>query len=99
MLHEFATIPGLREDVTDLILNIKELVFKLHSPGTKYARIDKEGPGIITGHDVVSDPDIEVINPDTHIAAVSYTHLDVYKRQGQGRVGFVPSAVGPTTLN
>jgi len=68
VLHEFATIPGLREDVTDLILNIKELVFKLHSPGTKYARIDKEGPGIITGHDIVSDPDIEVINPDTHIA-------------------------------
>ncbi|MBP8613737.1 MAG: DNA-directed RNA polymerase subunit alpha [Firmicutes bacterium] len=89
VLHEFATIPGLREDVTDLILNIKELVFKLHSPGAKYARIDKEGPAIITGHDIISDPDIEVINPDTHIAELDEggrLFLELTVEDGRGYV-------------
>ena len=66
MLHEFATIPGVREDVTDLILNIKGLVLKLHSSGTRYARIEKQGPCTVTGGDIIADPDIET---------VSYTHL------------------------
>ncbi len=68
VLHEFSTIPNVREDVTDIILNIKTLVVKLHSPGPKMARIDKEGPGEVTGRDVISDPDLEVLNPDVHIA-------------------------------
>jgi DNA-directed RNA polymerase subunit alpha len=68
VLHEFSTIPNVREDVTDIILNIKTLVVKLHSPGPKMARIDKEGPGEVTGHDIISDPDLEVLNPDVHIA-------------------------------
>ena len=71
VLHEFSTIPGVREDVTDIILNIKDLVVKLHSPGPKIARIEANGPGIVTGKDIVSDPDLEIINPDSVIA-----HLD-----------------------
>lgn len=70
-LHEFSTIPGVREDVTDIILNLKSLVFKLHSPGPKIARIDKSGEGVVTGRDIICDPDVEIINPDVEIA-----HLD-----------------------
>lgn len=68
VLHEFSTIPGVREDVTDIILNLKSLAIKLHSPGPKMARIEKEGPGEVTGKDLIADPDVEVVNPDLHIA-------------------------------
>ncbi len=68
VLHEFSTLPAVREDVTDIILNIKDLVVKLHSPGPKMARIDKEGPCSVTGRDVMSDPDLEILSPDVHIA-------------------------------
>jgi DNA-directed RNA polymerase subunit alpha len=68
VLHEFSTIPGVREDVVDLILNLKELVFKLHTPGEKYARIDKQGPGVVLASDLIADPDIEIVNPEAYIA-------------------------------
>ncbi|HHY75794.1 MAG TPA: DNA-directed RNA polymerase subunit alpha [Firmicutes bacterium] len=68
VLHEFSTIPNVREDVTDILLNLKSLVVKLHSPGPKVARIDKEGPAEVTGHDIIADPDVEIMNPDLHIA-------------------------------
>jgi DNA-directed RNA polymerase subunit alpha len=68
VLHEFSTIPDIREDVTDILLNVKALVVKLHSPGPKVARIEKEGPVEVTGHDVMSDPDVEIVNPEVHIA-------------------------------
>lgn len=68
VLHEFSTIPGVREDVTDIILNLKSLVVKLHSPGPKLARIEKEGVGEVTAADIIADPDVEIINPELHIA-------------------------------
>lgn len=68
VLHEFSTIPDVREDVTDILLNVKALVVKLHSPGPKVARIEKEGPCEVTGHDVICDPDVEIVNPEVHIA-------------------------------
>ncbi len=68
VLHEFTAMPGVREDVTELLLNLKELVLKMHNPGLKVARIDKEGPGTVTGRDILVDPDVEIVNPDVHIA-------------------------------
>ncbi|HHW18359.1 MAG TPA: DNA-directed RNA polymerase subunit alpha [Firmicutes bacterium] len=68
VLHEFSTIPGVREDVTDIILNLKSLAIKLHSPGPKLARIEKEGEGEVTGRDIIADPDVEIVNPELHIA-------------------------------
>ena len=68
VLHEFSTIPDVREDVTDILLNVKQLVVRLHSPGPKVACIEKEGPGEVTGFDIVADPDVEIINPEVHIA-------------------------------
>ncbi len=89
VLHEFTTIPGVREDVTDLILNIKTLVLKLHSSGTRYAKIEKEGPGKVTGGDITADPDIEVINPDAYIAELDQggrLFLELTVEDGRGYV-------------
>ncbi|HHY12846.1 MAG TPA: DNA-directed RNA polymerase subunit alpha [Firmicutes bacterium] len=70
VLHEFSTVPGVREDVTALILNLKALVLKIYNPGMKTARIEKEGPGTVTGRDIVVDPDVEIVNPDVYIAEI-----------------------------
>ncbi|MEJ2067416.1 MAG: DNA-directed RNA polymerase subunit alpha, partial [Deltaproteobacteria bacterium] len=67
-LHEFSVLPGVKEDVTDLILNLKEVVFKLHGPGPKMVRIEVEGGIEVTAADIITDADVEVINPQQHIA-------------------------------
>lgn len=67
-LHEFSVLPGVKEDVTDLILNLKEVVFKLHGPGPKTVRIEVEDEKEVTAADIITDADVEVINPQQHIA-------------------------------
>ncbi len=67
-LHEFSVLPGVKEDVTDLILNLKEVVCRLHVPGPKMVRLDIEGPKEVTSADIITDADVEVINPQQHIA-------------------------------
>ena len=71
VLHEFTTIPGVVEDVTEIILNIKELRLKLYSEQSKTLYIDYEGEGEIKGSDIKADSDVEVLNPDLHIATIS----------------------------
>jgi DNA-directed RNA polymerase subunit alpha len=67
-LHEFSVLPGVKEDVSDIILNLKEVVCKLHVPGPKVVRIEAEGEKEVTAADIISDADVEVINPRQHIA-------------------------------
>jgi len=67
-LHEFSELPGVKEDVTDLILNLKEVVFKLHGPGPKTAHVDIEGEKEVTAADIITDADVEVTNLQQHIA-------------------------------
>jgi DNA-directed RNA polymerase subunit alpha len=89
VLHEFTTIPNVREDVTDIILNIKNIVVKLHSPDPKTVRIEKEGPGEVTGHDIIADPDVEIMNPDSHIAYLdegARLFMEMTIEQGRGYV-------------
>ena len=69
--HEFAVIPGVLEDTTDLILAIKSLRIKSKSKENKVLRIEKEGEGIITAGDIIHDSDVEILNPDLHIANLS----------------------------
>jgi DNA-directed RNA polymerase subunit alpha len=83
VLHEFATIPGLREDTTELILNLKDLAIKVngngHPPAAQGAeteeprvlRIDKRGEGDVTGADIETPEDVEIVNPEIHIATLS----------------------------
>jgi len=71
MLHEFSTIPDVVEDVTDIILNLKQVQIRMHSHGPKVVRIEKEGEGIVTAADIITDESIEILNLDQHIATIS----------------------------
>ncbi|MHB8137246.1 MAG: DNA-directed RNA polymerase subunit alpha [Smithellaceae bacterium] len=71
VLHEFSTIPGIKEDVTDVILNLKGVRFKLGAADTKVVRFNVVNAGIITAGDIITDGSIEVLNPDHYIATMS----------------------------
>ncbi len=68
VLHEFSTVPGVKEDVTEIILNIKQLTAKLHSEGEKTIYINHEGAGEVCARDIKCDSDVEILNGDLHIA-------------------------------
>src|SRR5690606_22371185 len=71
VLHEFSSIPGIREDVTDIILNIEEIALKVHSEGIKRMVLRKEGPGPARAADIEASSEVEILNPD-HVIC----HLD-----------------------
>jgi DNA-directed RNA polymerase subunit alpha len=71
VLHEFSTIPGVKEDVTDMILNLKGVRFKLSQVDTKVVHIDISRPGVIKAGDIITDGTVEVLNPDHYIAQMS----------------------------
>src|SRR5215210_2578855 len=68
--HEFSSIKGVVEDATDIILNLKQIPFKLHGGGVKSLTISKKGAGIVTSADIEADGDVEVLDPNVHIATV-----------------------------
>jgi len=91
VLHEFSTIPGVRDDVTNIVLNLKELCFKMQGDEPHTVRIDIEGEKEVTGADVICDSEIEVLNPDHHIATVNETgklKMEMIVERGRG---YVPS--------
>src|SRR5439155_135255 len=78
VLHEFSTIPGVTEDVTDIILNVKKIRLKLHADKTKTIHLRKKGPGIAKAGDIEHDADIEILTPDLHLATLDKgAHLDM----------------------
>ncbi|WP_343314545.1 DNA-directed RNA polymerase subunit alpha [Brucella sp. BE17] len=64
VLHEFSSIPGVREDVTDIVLNVKEIAIRMEGEGPKRMVVRKEGPGVVTAGDIQTVGDVEVLNPD-----------------------------------
>ena len=70
VLHEFSTIPGVKEDVTDIILNLKGVRLKLHQDGPRTIHIDASREGVITAADIVTDGTVEILNPDHYIATL-----------------------------
>ena len=68
--HEFSTIPGVKEDVTDIVLNVKGIIAKIHSDGAKTVYIEAVGPCEVTAGDIKSDGEVEVLNPELHIATL-----------------------------
>ncbi|MBE0467647.1 MAG: DNA-directed RNA polymerase subunit alpha [Candidatus Desulforudis sp.] len=92
VLHEFSSIPGVREDVTELILNLKSLRLKFHGEEEeKLIRIEAEGAGEITANDIIADPDVEILNPELHIATLEPdARLFMELTVGRGR-GYVPA--------
>jgi len=71
VLHEFSTIPGVREDVTDIVLNLKEVRVKLHDGTQETARIEARGERVVTAGDLIVGPNVEILNPSQHIATLS----------------------------
>lgn len=72
VLHEFSTIPGVMEDVSDVVLNLKEVRLRLHAEGPKILRVRKKGAGVLTAVDLVSDDQtVEILNPEHKIATLS----------------------------
>ena len=69
--HEFSTVPGVTEDVTELILNLKELSARLYSDQPKTAIIDVKGPAKVTAGDIITDDELEIVDPDLHIATLN----------------------------
>ena len=70
VLHEFSTVPGVVEDVTDIILNLKTLVLKTHDEEPQIVRVEAAGPGEILAEDIIRGSQVEVLNPDQHIATL-----------------------------
>ncbi|MEW6054506.1 MAG: DNA-directed RNA polymerase subunit alpha [Nitrospirota bacterium] len=88
-LHEFSTIKGVKEDVVDIILNIKKLRFKLYSNGTKIATIKAKGPKSITGGDIQGDASFDLLNPEQLIATLDKDfpfEAEMYIKKGRGYV-------------
>jgi len=71
VLHEISTIPGVKEDVTDIVLNVKGIIAKLNTNQPKSVIIDVHGEHVVTAADIKCDADIEILNPDHHIATVA----------------------------
>lgn len=91
VLHEFSTIPGVKEDVTEIVLNVKGITAKLHSDGPKTVFIDVKGEGEVTAGSIKPDAEFEVLDPDWHIATLSADgHLSMELTFDRGR-GYVSS--------
>jgi DNA-directed RNA polymerase subunit alpha len=90
--HEFTTLPGVREDVTDVILNLKQLVCILHGESPEVeVRLTKRGEGVVTAADIEAPADLEILNPDLEIANLSSKgRLEITLTIGRGR-GYVPA--------
>jgi DNA-directed RNA polymerase subunit alpha len=89
VLHEFSSIPGVQEDVTDIILNLKQIPIRLHSEDAKVLTIDVNGPGTVTAGQMTEDPQIEIIDPAVHIATLNEEgrlKLQAQVKRGRGYV-------------
>ena len=89
VLHEFSTVPGVTEDVTEIVLNVKGIIAKLHCAGPKTVIIDVIGEKNVTAGDIKQDSDIEILNPDHHIATVGENerfYMELTFADGRGYV-------------
>ena len=91
VLHEFSTIPGVVEDVTDIILNLKEVRCKLRGEEPRTIKINKSGEGLVKAKDILTDPQVEILNPEQHIATLSIDGQFKAEMQVRAGKGYVPS--------
>lgn len=87
--HEFSTIPGVKEDVTEIVLNIKGLIAKLHGDAPKTVYIEAEGEGEVTAGDIITDSDVEILDPGMHIATLdegAKLNMELVIDRGRGYV-------------
>ena len=89
VLHEFSTIPGVKEDVTAIVLNMKGLIAKLHCDGPKVVEINVEGPCEVTAESIKTDAEVEILNPEMHIATLgegAKLYMEITLNKGRGYV-------------
>jgi len=89
VLHEFSPIPGVVEDATDIILNLKQIPLKIHTDQPRMLTVRVDKPGIVTAKDIEADGSVEILEPDAHIATVSEggkLHMELRMRRGRGYV-------------
>lgn len=89
VMHEFSTVPGVKEDVTELVLNLKSLIANLHCSGPKTVVIDAVGPCIVTAGDIKNDSEVEILNPELHIATLNSEaklYMEITIDRGRGYV-------------
>lgn len=89
VVHEFSTIPGVKEDVTEIVLNIKGIVAKLHCDGPKTVTIEAEGACEVTAGDIKCDSEVEILNPELHIATLgsdAKLYMELVLDKGRGYV-------------
>lgn len=87
--HEFSTIPGVKEDVTEIVLNIKSLTAVIHSDSPKTVYIEADGEGVITAGDIKTDSEVEILNPSMHIATLGQGarfYMEIVMSKGRGYV-------------
>ena len=91
VLHEYTTIEGVQEDVTDILLNLKDLAINMHARDDATLTLNKKGPGDVLARDIVLDHDVEIVDPDYHIASLSANgEVNMTLRVARGR-GYQPS--------
>ncbi|MGI6264114.1 MAG: DNA-directed RNA polymerase subunit alpha [Acutalibacteraceae bacterium] len=89
VLHEFSTVEGVKEDVTEIVLNIKGLIAKINGEGPKVAYIEAEGPGEVTAGSIKCDSEVEILDPDMHIATLgegAKLFMEITLDKGRGYV-------------
>ena len=89
VMHEFSTIPGVTEDVTEIVLNVKRITPKLHCAGVKTVHIDAVGPCEVTAQNIKSDAEVEILNPELHICTLgegATFNMEITLSQGRGYV-------------
>jgi len=89
VLHEFSAIPGTKEDVTEIILNLKEVRLKLHTEGSKTIRVKAEGPKVLKAGDILTGDAVEILNPDHYIATLSRDgklSMEIVVKVGRGYI-------------
>ena len=92
VLHEFSSIPGVREDVTDLVLNLKSTGLRMHGEGTRRMNLKASGPGEVTASDIETGPDIDVLDPDHHICTLDKGAKLSMEMTVESGKGYVPAA-------
>ncbi len=98
VLHEFSTIPNVKEDVTEIVLNLKGVILKIHGDGPKIMYIEANGSGEITAGDIKADSEVEILNPEHHIATLDAdAHVVMELTADKGR-GYVSSDRNKQTL-
>ena len=89
VLHEFSTVPGVKEDVTEIILNLKNVILKIHGEGPKTVYIDASGEGEVLAGDIKCDSEVEIINPEYHICTLdkdAHINMELTVNKGRGYV-------------